>query len=176
MTTLTPVTLALIAICATTPALSVQSAAPIPDPAFHFAGSGGCADVYLYTWNAPRSEVLTAYINIRKLGLGVGTHVIDIASAGDAVVIKVDQYRDPDLWTHDCSDLGPFSKPVATWHAVAGQLTLTIGERGGVSGAQPFMYTASLRVEGLTIMGPDRRKLAASAPVVLTGTVGWVAG
>lgn len=157
--------------------LSAQSAAPIADPVFHFVGSTGCGNVFLYAWNAPRSEFLTAYIDIKKLGFGPGAHVIDIASAGDAVALGVDVYRDPEpIFLRYCSDVGPFAKAPARWRAVAGTATLTIGDPGGVPGVQPGLCKATLRVDGLTIVGPDGRKLSASAPVVLSGAVGRVAG
>jgi hypothetical protein len=176
ITVLPRVTLAVVMAATATLTLSAQSIQAIADPAFHFVASAGCVDVFLYAWNTPRSEVLTARIDIKKLGLGPGTHVIDIQSAGAAVAIEVDQYSDPDPWLRYCSDVGPSAKAVATWRAVAGKATLIIGEPGGVPGAGPFVYKATLRVDGLTIVGPDGRKLSASAPVVLSGTVGWVSG
>src|SRR5438552_11038972 len=105
--------------------LSAQSPAPIADPAFDFFASAGCGHVFLYAWNAPRSEVLTAHIDIKKLGLGPGTHVIDIASAGDAVAFAVDLYSDPEPRLRYCHDMGPFAKVAATWRAVSRKATLT---------------------------------------------------
>lgn len=183
------VTLGLVVMSATTPARSAASVAPIPQPSFQYVASAGCADVFLYTWNAPRSEVLTAYIDIKKLGLGPGTHVIDIATAGDAVRVGIDVYDSPvapggGVDVHGnlepklpyCDDMGPFAKAAETWRAVAGKLTLTVGEPGGVPGRPAYIYKATLRVDSLKIVGPDGRKLGAPAPVVLTGTVGWVGG
>jgi hypothetical protein len=132
--------------------------------------------------------LLTAFIDKKKLALGPGTHVIDIAAAGDAVAVGIDVYSNPNTAWVDvhgnpapelpyCDDMGPFARPAARWRAVAGTATLTIGKPGEVPpGSQPFMYKASLRVDGLTLAGPDGRKLGASTPVVLSGTVGWVAG
>lgn len=187
--TVTPrLTVALVVAAATTLTLSAQSAAPIADPAFHFIASSGCGHVFLYAWDTSRSEVLTAFIDKKKLALGPGTHVIDIAAARDGVAVGIDVYSSPNTAWVDvhgnpaprlpyCNDLGPFARPATTWRAVAGTATLTIGKPGEVPpGSQPFMYKATLRVEGLIIVGPDGRKLSAPAPVVLSGTVGWVAG
>jgi len=168
---------------------SAQSVVPLADPEFHFVASSGCGHVFLYAWNTSQSEVLTAFIDKKKLALGPGTHVIDIAAARDGVAVGIDVYSNPNTAWVDvhgnpaprlpyCNDLGPFARPAVTWRAVAGTATLTIGKPGEelAPGSQPFMYKATLRVDGLIIVGPDGRKLSASTPFVLSGTVGWVAG
>jgi hypothetical protein len=167
---------------------SAQSVAPLADPEFQFVASTGCGHVFLYAWNTSRSEVLTAFIDKEKLALGPGTHVIDIAAAGDGVAVGIDVYSSPNTAWVDvhgnlaprlpyCNDMGPFARPAATWRAVAGTATLTIGKPGEVPpGSQPFMYKATLRLESLTVIAPDGRRLSAPAPVVMSGTVGWVAG
>jgi len=188
MIALPRLTLALVMAAATTPTLSAQSAAPLADPEFHFVASSGCGHVFLYAWNASRSEVLTAFIDKKKLALGPGTHVIDLA-AGDGVAVGIDVYSGPNTAWVDvhgnpaprlpyCNDFGWFARPAATWRAVAGTATLTIGKPGEelAPGSQPFMYKATVRLEGLTVIAPDGRRLGAPAPVVMSGTVGWVSG
>jgi hypothetical protein len=76
-----------------------------------------------------------------------------------------------------CTDIiSSTQKAVSNWRASAGKATLTIGERGAVPKAQPFMFKATLRLENLIMVGPGGRTVRAPTPLILTGMAGWLPG
>ncbi len=81
---------------------AARSVAVTADPELRYTGSAGCGDVFLYGFNQNHTEVLLVRVDLKKLNLGVGTHVVDVADAKEAVTIQVDEYRTPqDLLPYD---------------------------------------------------------------------------
>jgi hypothetical protein len=74
---------------------AARSVAVTADPELRYTGSAGCGDVFLYGFNQKHTEVLLVRVDLKKLNLGVGTHVVDVADAKEAVTIQVDKYRTP---------------------------------------------------------------------------------
>jgi hypothetical protein len=155
-----------------------RSVAVTADPELRYTGSAGCGDVFLYGFNQNHKEVLLVRVDLKRLNLGVGTHVVDVADAKEAVTIQVDEYRTPQDPLPYCTDIAvPGAERASSkWRARAGKATLTIGERGAVAGSPAFMYKATVQLDDLVFVDSDGRMLRAPAPITLTGTVGWVVG
>jgi hypothetical protein len=151
---------------------------PSLQPSFRYTGSAGCADVFLYAWNAERTEVLVAEVDVKPLKLGVGRHSIDAEKMPGVVRVRVEFYSKPQRQFRYCEDFitEDMGQPAVVWHATVVKGALTLGARGSEPSAQPFMYPATLQVDQLIVKSPDGVTRQTSAPVTLHGNVGWYAG
>src|SRR3954470_12725339 len=94
-------------------------------PAFAYREASGCEGLFLYAWNEARSEVLTISVDRSRVKLIDGTTTLNLATAGEGVVVQVELTGRQRETMPFCSDAGQSSqdRPVV-WVARAGTLKI----------------------------------------------------
>jgi hypothetical protein len=170
---------------------------PPRQPRFAYTETGGCGDIYVFTANADRSEVIWVHAALKgssgpsanvsplppppsvplklpwvqtSVVPPVGVREYDVTTPKDGLRAGLD-FNGPgeDFY---CSDVGGLGGRV-TWPAVAGHLTLTI--RHPETPTTPcemdqcfFMgYPLELKIDQMTFQRPDGRRVELPAPLTL---------
>jgi hypothetical protein len=145
---------------------------------FDYVKSDGCAHVFLYGWNVDRNEVIVVRADREQLTLAVGTNKLIVTPDRKGLQVYIDLYARTQSYVDYCTDVRPLEqdRPLATLHALSGELIVILGEPGAVKGRQPFMYDATVTLRDMAFRHPDGSVVSMKTPVTLKAVVGYVWG
>jgi hypothetical protein len=144
-----------------------------PSPSF-LGASRGCGDVFVARANADGTQYVTVQIDRDALGMQPGTsRTMDLASAPSTVKVRVEVYASAPGEAKYCNDVGTAPIASTTWSAEAGTLEVQLGTRK----AEGDTYRATIRLENLRLVGPERGTSAIVPKIEIKDVlVGWLAG
>ncbi len=111
------------------PMVAAQPGVPARAPALDYREASGCPGLFLYAWNADRSEVLTVRADRASVKLPDGTTTLNLATTGPGVAVRVEMTA-PRENLPFCSDEGTKDGERPTvWTAVAGTVRIMLKRR-----------------------------------------------
>jgi hypothetical protein len=136
-------------------------------PALSFIEASGCDGLFLYAWNAARTEVLTVRVDRNKIALADGTTTVNLATAGEDAAVRIEVTATRRDSMPFCSELGqPTSDRPAIWLTKAGTLKI-IARRRGVAP----MTAVSVMLDDLVLVSPAGIETRAKRTVRFTAAV-----
>jgi hypothetical protein len=143
-------------------------------PTLTYADSSGCAYIFLYGWSADRLEALTVRADQALLQLTEVPQTFDLAAARIGLEVTVHVFERPLHSWPFCTDVGgPNPVPRESWRPTAGKVTIEVSAE---SRGNERVMRATVRIIDAEFLRDDGVRIKQTAPIVLTGTVGWVVG
>lgn len=129
-----------------------ESSRQVGLPDFRYRGSDGCGQLFLYSWNDERTEVLRIELDMKTVfgpppagkSTWEGAKRFDLADAPKTLRVAVDLHPSP-VYSLYCTAVPIGADRRAIWRAVAGTLTVDVGENTGTEAAPSFPVTAVLQ-------------------------------
>jgi hypothetical protein len=119
-------------------------------PSLSYIEASGCEGLFLYAWNAARTEVLTVHVDRGKIALAEGTTTVNLASAGEAAAVRIEVTATRRDTMPFCSEPAPNSDRPSIWVVKAGTLKI-ISRRRVVAPTTPV----SAMLDDLVLVSPD---------------------
>jgi hypothetical protein len=143
-------------------------------PTLTYADSDGCAYILLYGWSPDRLEALSVRADQALLQLSDVPQTFDLAVPRIGLDVTVHVFQRPLHSWPFCTDVGE-SNPVPreSWRPSAGRVTIDVSTE---SRGNERIMRATVRIIDAEFMRDDGVRVKQTAPIVLTGTVGWTSG
>lgn len=162
-----------------TSGLGVPEPGPDSPPAVVFEGrAAGCGDVFAYRASADGAQFVTVELDRAKVGINHGEkRTFDLATGPAGVRVGIEIFVRVPREAKYCNDVVTEDLASTVWAAEAGTLTVEIGEKAPSTGGATETFRATVRIEGLRVVGPDRGASVIVPKVEMKDVlVGWRAG
>jgi hypothetical protein len=159
------------------PRETASSSREVGLPGFRYRGADGCGRVFLYSWNDDRTEVLRIDLDMAA-ALGApapgksawqGVKTFDLEHAPTGVRVAVDLHPSA-VYSLYCTSVLIGAERRVVWTAIAGKLTVDVGEAPDDARDGSFPVTAVL--QGATFEAPDRRRIQPAFDLVVKTSAG----
>jgi hypothetical protein len=132
-----------------------------------FIEASGCDGLFLYAWNEGRSEVLTIRVDRSRVKLVDGTTTLNLATAGEDVVVQVEATAGRRESMPYCSESGQ-SNDVAPsiWTGGAGTLKIVFRRR-----APGTVTPISVTLDDLMLTSPEGVEMRTRRTIRFTAAV-----
>jgi hypothetical protein len=152
---------------------------PYRPPSLHYADADGCSNVFLYGWNADRTETIAVNANGTALSLLTASQSFEVGTRPpDVLDVTAFVYEKPYPALPFCTDLGlPLSlRPrEERWRAVRGLVTIQLSAPG-IDLRSPFMRRATIVLSGAEFVSAYGARIKQTGSVTLSAMVGWLPG
>jgi hypothetical protein len=120
-------------------------------PSLAYIEASGCEGLFLYAWNAARTEVLTVRVDRSRVALADGATTFNLMTAGDAVAVRIELTGARRETMPYCSESGQASgdRP-SIWLVKGGTLKVMFRRRA----AAP-VTPVSVMLDDLVLVSPD---------------------
>jgi hypothetical protein len=143
-------------------------------PALTYGEADGCDSAFVFGWSADRAEVITirASQELLQLSSTPQTFALSVPRIGLEVMVHVFQSA-LQSWPF-CTDVGTmYEVPPEVWRAAAGSITIALSS---VPAGDARSIRATVHIAGAEFVRGDGVRVTQTAPIVVTGTVGRIAG
>jgi len=150
-------------------------------PGFVYRDSDGCGQLTVYTWSDDRMEVFRVEWDLR-IALGIpagapmtwqGMKTFELKDAPKGVRVAVDMHPSA-VYSIYCTAVKIGIERRVVWRAIAGTLTIDVGENTGPESLPSFPVVVTLK--DAVFEAPDGRRISPVLPLVLKTTAGRPVG
>jgi hypothetical protein len=145
-------------------------------PSLAYGAADGCERLFVYGWSADRAEAISVRADQELLQLSTAPRTFDLAVQRVGLDVNVHVFERAIRDWPFCTDvqLPPPGLPVERWHAIGGVVTIAVTP--STARRDLMLSDATIQLTGATFVRDDGVRVVQTAPIELTGTVGWFAG
>lgn len=137
----------------------------------------GCDEIFAFRGSTDGTQFVTVQVDRETVGLKYGeTRTFDLSRPQAGIKVAIEIFPRVPKDQRYCNDGVTDWVTTTVWPAEAGSLVVELGERKDRPSG-PSTYKATVRIEGLRVVGPDRGTSVVIPKIEMKDvTVGWRAG
>jgi hypothetical protein len=136
-------------------------------PSLAYIEASGCEGLFLYAWNAARTEVLTVRVDRSRVTLAEGATTFNLMTAADAVTVRIELTGARRESMPYCSESGQSSADRPSIWLVKGGTLKIMFRRRAVAPVTPV----SVMLEDLVLVSPDGAEARGRRTVRFTAAI-----